>query len=328
MNDVQIALIGALQHGPLSGPELGRLLGISRAAVWKQIHQLRIAGLPLRNRARRGAAAGYLLPAGCELLNTAAIHRALPPALGKRLALEVLAATDSTNNALLRRPAAQRAGVCCLAETQSAGRGRRGRTWYSPPLGGIYLSLAWRFADGLGALGLLGVLCALNCATALGQLSGLIINVKWPNDLYRDGRKLGGLLIELQGGPNGPCDAVLGVGVNWRLYQPAKIDRPAADLAAAPAEPGRNDIAAALIAALATACESIPHVQPAAVQRAWDAADLYHHQPVVVSGQSGTVAGIDAGIDERGGLRLVKDGKIMTLYGGELSVSEAGDATL
>ncbi len=328
MNAVQLALLEALQRGPRSGPELGRLLGISRAAVWKQIQALRQAGLPLPGRVRRGAMAGYTLPTDCGLLDAGAIRRALPAALRDRLRFEVLAETDSTNDTLLRRPAAARAGVICLAETQTAGRGRRGRTWYSPPLGGIYLSLGWRFADGLGMLGLLGIVCALDCAAALARGCGFAVKVKWPNDLYRDGRKLGGLLLELQGGPNGPCDAVIGVGVNWRLYRPAMIDRPAADLTGARPDIDRNSVAAALIAALVAACESLPQREPGAVQRAWDKADLYRGRRVVVSGSSGKTSGLVAGIDDRGGLRLDRDGETITLYGGEVSVIGAGGAAV
>ena len=104
-----------------------------------------------------------------------------------------------------------------LAEFQSAGRGRRGRAWLAPPGAGICLSLSWTFPEAppeLGALGLVIGVCVLRALTALGVKD---LALKWPNDLLLDGRKLGGVLIELRGESAGPACVVIGIGLNVAL---------------------------------------------------------------------------------------------------------------
>ena len=169
--------------------------------------------------------------------------------------LEVLAVTESTNSRLfaLSDLPAGRADVC-IAEFQSAGRGRRGRSWTAPYGGGLCLSVSWQFADSPKQVG------ALSLATGVGVLRALReqgvggIGLKWPNDIVCRGRKLGGILIELRTETAGPAYVVLGVGLNFHLSKQAQRAIQASGVAAvdlaeigASATTGRNLLAAGII---------------------------------------------------------------------------------
>src|SRR5690606_6599169 len=221
--------------------ELAARLGVSRAAVWKQIRRLRELGLPVEARAGQG----YRLAGPVELLDAARISDELGAAGRRRLGdLAVHWQIDSTSSELLRRAATDpRDGLACLAEVQSAGRGRRGRAWRTPLGGGLALSLLKRFDDGMGALGGLSLVAGVAAVRALADCGIAGVGLKWPNDLYAQGRKLGGILVELGGDATGPCHAVIGIGLNLRIdAETASIDQPWIDLAtlAGGVPPSRN----------------------------------------------------------------------------------------
>src|SRR5690606_1924863 len=143
------ALLQRLLAGPVSGDRLARENGETRAAVWKRIQGLREAGVAIEARAGRG----YTLAQPLDLLDADAIAIAMPGAARARLAgLEVAWSLDSTGSELLRRPAPGEGVAVLLAERQTGGRGRRGRTWASPLAANLYLSLARRFDGGLARL--------------------------------------------------------------------------------------------------------------------------------------------------------------------------------
>ena len=198
-----------------SGEELARELGLTRSAIWKATASLRALGTGLeavRNR-------GYRLTHPGELLDAAKIRGQLPRAVRERLhAIETAWSIPSTNTELLGRPFPRAGtGEVLLAEYQTAGKGRRGRSWMAPPGGAICLSLSWTFptvSQDLGALGLVIGVCALRALRALG-LEGA--ELKWPNDLLLHSRKLGGVLIELRAEASGPACVVIGIGLNVAL---------------------------------------------------------------------------------------------------------------
>jgi BirA family biotin operon repressor/biotin-[acetyl-CoA-carboxylase] ligase len=208
---------------------LARRLGVTRAAIWKQIEALRALGAPIEAR----AGAGYRLGWPFELLDAARIWAELDATTRRRLgALEVHWQIDSTNTALLRAAAAGAADLSvCVAETQSAGRGRRGRTWLSPLCGNVYVSLLKRFERGMGSLAGLSLVAGLAVLRALADCGVAGAGLKWPNDVWVDGGKLAGVLVELGGEFLGPCFAVVGVGINLRLPKASVREPPAIDLA-------------------------------------------------------------------------------------------------
>lgn len=230
-----------------SGTELAGELGVSRTLVWKHIQELETLGLPISAVPGRGYRALFPL----ELLDNAAILGALvPEARALLAALEIHDEIDSTNTRLMRAPAGTPAGTVCLAETQTAGRGRLGREWISPYGANVYLSLLWRFEDPSRVAGL-SLAVGTAVVRALAALGLREVGVKWPNDLLWGNRKLGGILLEVAGEAHGPCKVVIGLGLNRHIPESAgrAIDQAWTDLdrVAGPAAPPRNRLIAAIL---------------------------------------------------------------------------------
>ncbi len=286
-----------------TGPSLSAALGVSRTAVWKQVETLRDAGLPIESDSHRG----YRLERRIERLDAPAIRSGLDPAIG----VQVLGRCDSTNAELAGDGFAHRCAV--LAEWQGAGRGRRGRSWTAPPGTSIALSFAYRFDVGLPRLGALSLVAGVAAARALAGLGVPGIGLKWPNDLVAEGRKLGGLLVELQGVVDGPCDVVIGLGVNvWMPPGAARtIDQPWIDLCALGTGPERrNRVASALIGSLDGACARLQAEGFGALKGEWSDLDVLQGRAVRIERGDGTsIDGVADGISERGGLWVrVADG--------------------
>jgi len=308
----------------VSGSELARSLGVTRAAVWKQIEQLREIGAPIDAAAGRGYRLGWPL----ELLDVARITTALEARVRACTGINVHWQIDSTN-AELQRQASARAGArrvqVCLAETQTAGRGRRGRTWQSPLGGNLYFSLLRRFEQGMGALAGLSLVAGIATVAALEDCGVREAGLKWPNDVLARGRKLAGILVELGGEFLGPCHAVIGIGINLRLPDTARarIDQPAIDLAALAHGgllPSRNLLAARLIARLIEALDRFETQGFAAFREDYARRDLLNGKNVRVAAGGETHGGVAAGIDERGALRVRHGKKLVHYDSAEVSV--------
>lgn len=306
-----------------SGSEIGARLGLTRAAVWKQVARLR--GLGLEVEAPPGA--GYRLAAPFEPLDRALIHAALPPTLRARMGSPALHwQLDSTSSELLQQANAGAADLaCCLAEVQSAGRGRRGRDWRMPLGGGLALSLLKRFDRGMAALAGLSLVAGIAACEALTDAGVDAVGLKWPNDLVAADAKLGGILVELGGDALGPCHAVVGIGLNVRLGDVAiaAIDQPCTDLARlSGAVPSRNALAARLLARLVPALERFDRDGFAPFAPAFDTLDVLRGRQVRVTraGDARGADGIACGVDARGALRVrFADGE-RSIDSGELSV--------
>lgn len=309
----------------VSGSVLAGRLGISRAAVWKQIERLRELGLDIGAQ----AGSGYRLAAPIELLDAVKIRAALPPAERPRWAgLTVHWQLDSTSSELQRRAVDDpRDRLACLAELQSAGRGRRGRAWRMPLGGGLALSLLKRFDDGMAALGGLSLVAGIAAVQAMADCGVAGVGLKWPNDLLARGRKLGGILVELGGDATGPCHAIVGIGLNLRLDARAQaaIDQPAIDLATLTdgAPPSRNYLAARLLACFGAAFERFAHSGFGAFAEDYAHLDLLRDRAVRVLRAGTAEDGIATGVDARGALRVMFADGERRVDGGEVSVRES-----
>lgn len=206
---------------------------------------------------------------------------------------------DSTNSWALRSAPGDAGIHVFLADQQTAGRGRRGRTWQSPPGANLYLTLARRWAAPAHTLGPLAVLAGLAAAEALHALGISAVRVKWPNDLVADGRKLGGLLVELQDGM-----LVLGLGVNVALPPDVDTGQPATDLATLGAVPRRDALLTALLGHLLPLLASPASALDANQQRRWAALDALAGQPVDVHTGTAVLPGDVIGLDGDGALRV------------------------
>jgi BirA family biotin operon repressor/biotin-[acetyl-CoA-carboxylase] ligase len=325
-------LLALLAEGePLSGAGLAGQAGVTRAAIWKQVEALRARGVPIEAR----GTAGYRLPWSLQMLDAEEIRAALPTPLAHSLgALEVHWELDSTSSELQRRGAAARDFSVVLAETQSAGRGRRGRPWLSPPGLNVYLSCLKRFESGFAALSGLSLAIGVIVLRALDSLGIAGAGLKWPNDLLaaghdeQPGGKLGGILVELSGEYQGPCAAIIGIGLNLRLT-PAlheQAAQPACDLAtlAGGTPPDRNRVVAALIAALVEGLRQFERDGFAAFGADYARHDLLLGQPLQLSGALGAFDGVGAGVDARGALQVrMADGSMRRIDSADVTVRRA-----
>jgi len=323
-----LQLLALLAPGePVSGAALAARAGVTRAAIWKQVEALRARGVPVEARGR----AGYCLPWPLQMLDARRIRAALPAPWARSLgALEVHGELDSTSSELQRRLAGAADLSMVLAESQVAGRGRRGRGWLSPPGLNLYLSCLKRFAPGFAALSGLSLAIGVIVLRALDALGIAGAGLKWPNDVLAadGGGKLAGILVELSGEYQGPCAAIVGIGLNLRLTPDLhrQAGQPASDLASlcAGSPPDRNRVAAALIAALAQGLGEFEREGFAAFAADYARHDLLRSQPLRLSGAHGAFESVGAGVDARGALQLrMPDGGLRRIDSADVTVRRA-----
>jgi BirA family transcriptional regulator, biotin operon repressor / biotin---[acetyl-CoA-carboxylase] ligase len=240
----------------------------------------------------------------------------------------ILPEISSTNTYLLQAAKKQNNETyLCLAESQTHGRGRLERKWFSPFASNIYLSLLWSFtkpAHELSGLSLAIAIAIVNALQRYGIKQSLAL--KWPNDVFWQKRKLAGVLIEIANNKPSPSQVVIGVGLNVTMPNAAQtsIDQPWVDLAEIinPATPQRNQIAGLLIDELLNTCTIFNKEGFGAFQEKWQLLDLYHNQTIKISTPSGPISGISRGINSFGQLLLETDnGIIKTFSNGEILAS-------
>lgn len=323
MSELQHKILEILKDGNFhSGESLGERLGVSRTAVWKQLQKLESIGLQLESI--KGT--GYRVPAGFELLDPECIHGQLTVHKGLRPnQLHIFHNIDSTNKYLRERadnPDYARSIV--LAESQSGGRGRRGKTWVSPFGANIYMSVLWDFER--GAEGLEGLSLAVGVAVrrALLELGLEDVQLKWPNDIYIGQMKLGGILLEMLGDPAGHCSVVVGVGINVSMPTTAAtaIDQDWTDIVSQLAEPiSRNRLAAALINHILVVLDSFQISGFGPYRDEWQSADAFKGQQATVTTVRDAISGTVIGVDSGGALEMeLAGGEIQRFIGGELSL--------
>jgi BirA family biotin operon repressor/biotin-[acetyl-CoA-carboxylase] ligase len=307
-----------------SGERLAADLGVSRAAVWKGIEKLRKEGIEIQALPRRG----YRLPWPVDLLDGGCIRAGVRRHLSAHLrGLEIRFAVDSTNTHLLAAPPPPFATAdVCIAEIQSAGRGRRGRRWVAPFGSGIACSLAWIFPETARNLPALSLAVGVAVARALARVGGVGIALKWPNDIvYRD-RKIGGVLIELRAEAGGPAFVVIGIGINVTLPAAArrKIEaagtRPAALADACAQAPSRNLTVGVLLDELLSMLLSFEREGFAPYRDAWSNLDALRDRPALVLLGRDAIAGIARGVDDEGALLLEIAGRNRKFVSGEVSL--------
>lgn len=319
-----LAMIRLFADGAFhSGEELGRLLGVSRAAVWKRLQQLQ-ALLGLQFESVRGK--GYRLLDPVELLNGEQIRESLPPDVSSWLeCLEIHGLIDSTNRrvAQLAQRGAE-SGLVVVAEQQSAGSGRRGRRWVSPFGRNIYCSMLWTFEGGVSALEGLSLVVGVVVARVLAPLTRRDVQLKWPNDVLVERQKISGILLEVVGDLDGRCSVIIGIGVNVDMTgakEVASIDQAWTDVASiADAPVSRNELLSALIWELVPALSTFERDGFGAFLDEWTLRDYLRGKVVVIESGGRSLEGIAIGLDSSGGLKLDIEGSVQVIHGGEVSV--------
>ncbi len=314
-------LITILADGEFhSGDELGQLLGVSRTAVWKQIKKLEAYQLPLKSVKGKG----YILPGGLDLLSEVGVQDGLSEqaqqAIGR---VEVFQLIGSTNQYAISKAQSRQKGYVCTAEQQTAGRGRRGKPWISPYGGNLYFSLVWEFAGGASSLEGLSLAVGVALVNALEEVGVSGAELKWPNDILFDGRKLAGVLLEMVGDAQGPCQVVIGVGVNVRMPEHAAkaIDQSWVDIAAiCPQLPSRNNLLSVILNRIVEMLILFEKEGFAGYQQRWQELDAYAGREVAITLGQEIVLGKALGVDVSGAIRLETQQGLRSFNGGEVSL--------
>jgi BirA family biotin operon repressor/biotin-[acetyl-CoA-carboxylase] ligase len=242
----------------------------------------------------------------------------------RRFDIDLLASCDSTNAVLLSRAEnGAPSGTVIITEEQTAGRGRRGRSWFSSPGDSLTFSLLWRFAQGTAPAGL-SLAVGVAVSRALSGVGAGGTALKWPNDILKDGRKLGGILVELV--PGAPHAAVLGIGINLRLPagMPEEVRAASTALNANGAAPDANELYAVLLAELLSTLDTFATTGFASIRPEWMARHAFQDARIRLSTDFGPPSeGICRGVDTDGALLLEIDGRIERILSGEVSLRPA-----
>jgi len=316
-NTIPLTLISILADGEFhSGEQLGERLGMSRAAINKHVQTLRDWGVDVFTVPGKG----YSMPEPIQLLDESFISGQL-----KQGQVAVLPVIDSTNQYLLDRIGTLQSGDACVAEYQQAGRGRRGRKWFSPFGANLYLSMYWRLEQGPAAAIGLSLVIGIVMAEVLRDLGASQVRVKWPNDLYLQDRKLAGILVELTGKTGDAAQIVIGAGINLAMRQVESdvINQGWINLQEAGIVIDRNTLAARLINELRAALELFEQEGLTPYLSRWEKLDNFINRPVKLIIGDKEIVGISRGIDAQGALLLEQDGATKAWMGGEISLRSA-----
>jgi len=314
-----IPLLTLLSSGEFqSGQALADQLSISRATVSSWVTDLEQYGLEINKVKGRG----YRLVRPIHMLNAEHVRSLISEgALARLKVVEFVADTDSTNGSALKANYDVGDWKLFSTEYQNQGRGRRGKSWLSPPCNNLLFSLANKDAFGSNVLYMSSIIAGVAIAKALRECTALPVKLKWPNDLYIEDRKLAGILCELQGSPLDESLLVIGVGLNITSF-PERVDIKATSLLEEKSvTTDRNQLLAILANAIVSEFENAKKNGTEAVVEQWAAFDLIRGRKVSILQGSNSLTGIASGIDDKGQLLLEgADGSLISFNGGEVSV--------
>lgn len=324
MNPAAQILATLRQQDGVSGTDLALRLGMSRAAVWAHIQELREAGFEIEASPHRG----YHLATSPDRLLADDLLARLGPVKVIGRDIRVFQETSSTNDVvekLARDGVAE--GVVVFAEAQSKGRGRLGRPWLSPVGKGLWFSILLRPDLRPQEATRLTVAAATAIARAIQQQTGVTPDIKWPNDLMIGGKKVCGILTELNAELDHVKYLILGVGVDVNLASaefPADLRRIATSLRIATGRIlPRPELAAAILQELDREYARILRGQFAAVADEWEQRCTTIGQLVSIRLGDRVLRGRAEALDESGALLLrTEHGRLERIIGGDVSVEK------
>src|ERR1700730_4370628 len=306
----------------ISGARIAREIGVSRSTVWRWVTRLRELGVKGKGR----AATGYYLEQVPDILTADMLRPRLRGSLfGKRI--YHFFKTDSTNRVALELGHQGEAeGAVVLAEEQSAGRGRTGHTWHSERATGIYATVLLRPKLSPIQAPLLTMMAGLSAHAAVQRVAGLSVDLKWPNDLLIQGKKVGGILTEMHAEPAQVRFVIVGIGinVNQEKFPP--------DLATASTslrlETGKSQSRLEVLVRFLRQFEidyrELLSEGAAGMVKRFEAVSSYARgKRVRVTNGKESFTGVTAGVEDEGLLRVKRDdGKVTTVIAGD--VTEVG----
>ena len=306
-------------HAPLSGEALAGRLGISRAAVFKHVEALRARGYVIASEHARG----YVLSSSPDRLDAIELG---PHLRGSWRRIEWHAEVDSTQRVAreLAHDGAEE-GTIVIAEAQTAGRGRLGRTWHSPPGANLYCSIILRPALAPDVVPQVALVAGLGVAEAIEGV-GLAAALKWPNDVLVGGRKVVGILTEMEAELERVRVVIIGIGVNVNAQPgdfPPYLRDKATSLAIAAGRPiDRLQLTARMLASLERVYGRFLDGGFPALRDEWNRRAALTGRQVTVTVSGTDVAGEVVGIDEDGALRLVdRTGGVHRILAGEVTIA-------
>ena len=312
--NLRASLIRTLSDGRFySGQQLAQQYDLSRTAIANNLSALAELGLDVFSVKGKG----YALSAPLKLLNEPLIRQHLsepyePP-------IRLFPVIDSTNTYIKDNMSHMTHGEVVIAEAQTAGRGRRGKSWVSPFGASIYLSLCWRFQGGYQQIGGLSLFVGYTVLKALEGIGVDGLGLKWPNDIYRYGKKLGGILVEVDGQIGAEVNCVIGVGINVNATDiESKIDQPFTDLS--DHQVCRNHLCGELIESLN---QNLPEFEVSGLTTIvdqWNQRDVFSGQTVNIVTGSDIERGINLGVDASGAMQLQLPDGIKIIHSGEVSL--------
>ncbi|MDH5388817.1 MAG: biotin--[acetyl-CoA-carboxylase] ligase [Gammaproteobacteria bacterium] len=239
---------------------------------------------------------------------------------------------DSTNEqALLKVKQGSILPLACFAEEQTQGRGRRGKVWFSPAGGSIYLSLAWKFDLPVNALGCLPLAMGVAVARVLKDLGLQQVGLKWPNDVLLDDKKIAGILIETSQITAKSTTAIIGVGLNFKLSDElADVPtQPWTDIVSSlglECPPDRNKVAGALLHECIAVCEAFTHAKHNLMMEYQEQYDVCMRQIVNVYLEGGQVMqGVVDGFEKNGEIRILIEGEPQLFNSADISLRKASN---
>jgi len=302
-----------------TGGSLGDRLGVSRNAIWKQMTAIEGLGLEVE----RSKLKGYRLLNDIDLIDEHAVQQAVSRNVYFE-SLDYLDVLGSTNDHLLSKLPNERLRSVCIAEQQTAGRGRRGRQWLSPYGQNLYMSFLWPVLGGAQSMQGLSLAVGVVVAEVLSRAGVEGVGLKWPNDLLVDTGKVGGILIDVTGDPQGELVAVIGLGVNLTLLesQQSAISQPAQGVRAMGLDCTRTELAVQLIEAMGALLSTYEAIGFDAYLERFMSMDRFKGAAVKMLVGGNEIFGVASGVDADGQYLIVRDdtGELQAFSGGEVSL--------
>jgi len=319
--DAILARLGG-SSSPVSGDALAHELGLSRAGIWKHIQSMRKQGIEIESHTGRG----YRLKS--DVLSPAMLRRQLGNTLIGSECM-VLDETDSTNREAMRlAEAGADEGLVIIANRQTSGRGRLGRSWHTAEHDSLALSILLRPAIPPEQVPQLSLLTAVALHRALSEFAPSV-GIKWPNDILHNGAKISGILTEMRAEPGQVHAVVVGIGVNIRRPAdgwPEEITQRVTDLSTASGkEVTRLDAALAIIRAMERGYREYLADGFAPIREAWWRAHAASGHKVRAHGNDGYIEGIAEALDDDGALLLRVDGKLQRFIAGDIELMDANE---
>lgn len=305
----------------ISGEEISRILGVSRTAVWKHIAGLREDGYVIESHSK----VGYRLVSSPDRPFEYELKKYLRTndAIGQDIIYhDTLDSTNDLAKELAEHGASE--GTVIIAEKQTSGRGRLGRAWYSPAGEGLWFSIILRPQISIAEAAKITLTAAVAVAKAIRQSTGAFVGIKWPNDILLNGKKLAGILTEMNAEPDKINYLIVGIGVNVNLSQaelPPEINGIAVSLTEDNKRISRTKLLADILSELDFLYREFCHGRFNEILSQWREMSVTLNRMVQIKGLNYAEEGFAVDIDESGALLLkTKEGSVKRIYSGDVSL--------